>query len=59
MARVMAARESFSGCRLVCYLVGVGHVRTAVAGISHPVVVSVFLVYVGDSLAVVKNILQA
>lgn len=42
---------------LVCYLVRVDHIRTAVTGIPHPIVVSVFLVWVWDSLAVVKNIL--
>lgn len=38
------------------YLVGVGHIRAAVAGVSHAIVVSVSLVYVGDSRAVVEKI---
>lgn len=45
-------------CGLVYDLVWVGHVRTAVTGVSHSVIVSVLLVWVGDSLAVVKNIFQ-
>ncbi len=57
--RVMAAHASFSGCCPVCYLVRVDHIGTAVTGISHPIIVSVFLVWVGDSRAVVKDILQA
>ena len=46
-------------CFLVCYLVRVEHIRTAVTGISHPIVVFVLLVCVGHSLAVVEDILQA
>lgn len=56
---VMAAHESFSSCCSVCYLIRVDYIGTAVTGISHPIVVSVFLVWVGDSWAVVKDILQA
>lgn len=55
---VMAADKSVLCCCLIGYLVRVDHIRTAVTGVSHPIIVSVFLVWVGDSLAVVKNILQ-
>lgn len=38
------------------YLVGVGHFRAAVTGVSHAIAVSVSLVYVGDSRAVVEKV---
>lgn len=41
------------------YLCGVRNIRATVAGVSHTVVVSVSLVDVGDSRAVVEEITQA
>ena len=42
----------------MCYLVGVDHIGAAVAGIAHPVIISVFLVSVRHTLAVIKNVFQ-
>lgn len=41
------------------YLSGVGNIRATVADVTHTVVVSVSLVDVGDSRAVVEKITQA
>lgn len=58
---VTELRQQMNLYQVVCfsYLVRVGHIRTAVTHISHPVVVSVSLVWVGNSRAVVEDILQA